>query len=225
MLKSYDRSVKCIYIDPPYNTGSDGFVYNDTFNFTSEELQKRLSIEDDEAERILDLTNKGSASHSAWLLFMYPRLQLAKDLLTEDGVIFLSIDDNELSNLKLLCDEVFGEENFAGQWNWFKSATPPNLSKKIKKNVEYVLCYQRKKNNIKFEGIRKYSSSDDPITKPQNTVKELTFPPNTLNISLDDGLVKKGVYGTDKYPNELLNDLVISCGKNENEVTFKNKFT
>jgi len=225
LLKSYSNAVKCIYIDPPYNTGSDGFVYNDSFNFSLEDLQHKLSVDEDEAQRILDLTNRGSASHSAWLLFMYPRLQLARELLTNDGAIFLSIDDNEVANLKRLCDDVFGAENFVGQWNWFKSATPPNLSKKIKKNIEYVLCYQRRDNDIKFQGIRKYSSSDDPITKPQNTIKDLVFPPKTLNCSAKDGVIKKGIYGTDKYPNELLNDLIISCGKNENEVTFRNKFT
>jgi adenine-specific DNA-methyltransferase len=225
LLKSYSNEVKCIYIDPPYNTGSDGFVYNDKFSFKSEDLQRKLSVDEDEAQRILDLTNRGSASHSAWLLFMYPRLQLARELLTMDGVIFLSIDDNELANLKRLCDDVFGAENFVGQWNWFKSATPPNLSKKIKKNIEYVLCYQRRENVIKFQGIRKYSSSDDPITKPQNTIKDLVFPPKTLNFSGQDGEIKAGIYGTDKYPNELLNDLTISCGTNENEVTFRNKFT
>ncbi len=89
LLKSYENKIKCIYIDPPYNTGSDGFVYNDKFNFTVEELSRKLSIDEDEAKRILDLTSRGSASHSAWLMFMYPRLLLARDLLTEDGVIFI----------------------------------------------------------------------------------------------------------------------------------------
>jgi type III restriction enzyme/adenine-specific DNA-methyltransferase len=94
LLKSYAKSVKCIYIDPPYNTGSDGFVYKDNFNFTVDELQDKLSVDETQAKRILDLTKRNSASHSAWLLFMYSRLQLAKDLLTNDGVIFISIDDN-----------------------------------------------------------------------------------------------------------------------------------
>lgn len=111
LLKSYAHKVKCIYIDPPYNTGSDGFVYSDRFNFTVEELSEKLSISDEQARRILDLTNRGSASHSAWLMFMYPRLLLARDLLTDDGVIFISIDDNEQANLKLMCDDIFGEEN------------------------------------------------------------------------------------------------------------------
>ena len=140
LLKSYANKVKCIYIDPPYNTGSDGFVYNDSFNFTSKNLQHKLSIEEDEAQRILDLTNKGSASHSAWLLFMYPRLQLAKDLLTDDGVIFISIDDNEQANLRLLCDDIFGEENFLGQ---FIVKSTPNARDygHIGKMHEYVFLY------------------------------------------------------------------------------------
>lgn len=125
LLKSYSSKIKCIYIDPPYNTGSDGFVYNDRFNFTSEQLQIKLGISEEKADRILDLARRGSASHSAWLMFMAPRLMLAKDLLTEDGVIFISIDDNEQANLKLLCDSVFGEENFLTDiiWNSTKSVT------------------------------------------------------------------------------------------------------
>lgn len=111
LLKSYNGGIKCIYIDPPYNTGSDGFVYFDNFNYTKESLQEKLSVSEEEADRILDLTKRGSASHSAWLMFMYSRLLLARDLLKDDGVIFISIDDNEQANLKLLCDDVFGEEN------------------------------------------------------------------------------------------------------------------
>lgn len=110
LLGSYTGQVKCIYIDPPYNTGSDGFVYNDDFGFTPKQLVDKIGLSEDEAQRVLDL--QGKSSHSAWLTFMYPRLQLAKELLADDGVIFISIDDNEQANLKLLCDEVFGEQNF-----------------------------------------------------------------------------------------------------------------
>ena len=125
LLKSYSNSIKCIYIDPPYNTGSDGFVYNDKFTFTEEQIQTKLGVSEEKAKRILDLARRGSASHSAWLMFMAPRLMLAKDLLTEDGVIFISIDDNEQANLKLLCDSIFGEENFLTDliWNSTKSVT------------------------------------------------------------------------------------------------------
>ena len=99
LLKSYSKKIKCIYIDPPYNTGSDGFVYNDKFNFTPEDLADKLSISMDEAKRILDLTKRGSASHSAWLLFMYSRLLVARDLLKDNGAIFISIDNNEFATI------------------------------------------------------------------------------------------------------------------------------
>ncbi|HFC5887778.1 TPA: site-specific DNA-methyltransferase, partial [Neisseria meningitidis] len=112
LKNAYTNSVKMIYIDPPYNTGSDGFVYQDDRKFTPAELACLANIDEDEAARILDFTDKGSNSHSAWLTFMYPRLYIARELLKDDGVIFISIDDNEAAQLKLLCDEVFGEGNF-----------------------------------------------------------------------------------------------------------------
>lgn len=148
LLKSYANKVKCIYIDPPYNTGSDGFVYNDNFNFTSEELSTKLSIDEEQAQRILDLTKRGSASHSAWLMFMYPRLLLARDLLKEDGVIFISIDDNEQSNLKLLCDDVFGEENFVANI-CHKARSSISNDKIISASHNYLLLYTKKMNLYK----------------------------------------------------------------------------
>lgn len=140
LLKSYAGQVKCIYIDPPYNTGTDGFVYNDRFSFTSEQLQKRLSVDEDEAKRILDMTSRGSSTHSAWLMFMSPRLQLARQLLSKDGVIYISIDDNEQANLKLLCDYVFGEENFVAQFIWEKRLNRENR-KEVSVRHDYILCY------------------------------------------------------------------------------------
>ena len=143
LLKSYAGKVKCIYIDPPYNTGSDGFVYNDKFRFTAEELEKKLSIDEDEAKRILDLTSRGSSTHSAWLMFMSPRLQLARELLSKDGVIFISIDDNEQANLKLLCDYVFGEENFVAQFVWISKTGGGSDNNEVVADHEYVLCYSK----------------------------------------------------------------------------------
>ncbi len=149
LLKSYAGEVKCIYIDPPYNTGSDGFVYNDSFKFTPEELEKKLSIDEDEAKRILDLTSRGSSTHSAWLMFMSPRLQLARQFLSRNGVIFISIDENEQANLKLLCDYVFGEDNFLGTivWNNATDNNPTNIAIEH----EYILCYARNKESLESE--------------------------------------------------------------------------
>ena len=142
LLKSYEGSIKAIYIDPPYNTGSDGFVYNDKFTFTSVQLEEKLDVSPDEAERILDMTKRGSASHSAWLTFMYPRLLLARDLLSEDGVIFISIDDNEQANLKMLCDSIFGEENFVSQII-IQSNKRGRTYKEISLTHEYLLIYTK----------------------------------------------------------------------------------
>lgn len=145
LLKSYAGKIKCIYIDPPYNTGSDGFVYNDNFNFTPEELSTKLSISLEKAERILDLTRRGSVSHSAWLMFMLPRLLIARDLLSKDGVIFISIDDNEQGNLKLLCDDIFGEENLICSFIWKKRQMVDSRTKNgASKDHDYLLCYGRK---------------------------------------------------------------------------------
>ncbi len=182
LLKSYNGAIKCIYIDPPYNTGSDGFVYADNFNYTKETLQEKLSVSEDEAERILDLTKRGSASHSAWLMFMYSRLLLAKDLLSNDGVIFISIDNNEQANLRLICDEVFGEENFIENFLWTKTSTPPSLSTKSRKTSEYVLCYERYRNDYKYNGDV-LSGGDQPLLNSGNSIRTLIFPKDKIRFN------------------------------------------
>ena len=131
-------------------------MYNDNFNFTAEELSTKLSISVDKAQRVLDLTRRGSASHSAWLMFMLPRLLLARDILSKDGIIFISIDDNEQGNLKLLCDDVFGEENLIGQIIW-KNATDNNPTN-IAVEHEYILCYC--KNRASLSPIWKSKDSE-----------------------------------------------------------------
>ncbi len=142
----YYEQVNLIYIDPPYNTGKDDFVYQDNRNFTASELKKLAGIDEEKASRIIEFTQSKSNSHSAWLTFMYPRLYVAKQLLKEDGIIFISIDDNELSQLRLIMDEIFGEENFVGKIIW-KNVTDNNPSN-IATEHEYVICYSVNKNKI-----------------------------------------------------------------------------
>ena len=185
LLKSYSGKVKCIYIDPPYNTGSDGFVYNDNFNFTIEDLQTKLSVGEEQAKKILDLTKRGSASHSAWLMFMASRLQLAKDLLTNDGVIFISIDNNEYANLKLLCDSIFGEENFIEMFSWVKTSTPPSLSTKSRKTNEYILCYEKLRTDYKYLGDT-LDGGDQPLLNTGNAIRILRFPKELVYFSNHD---------------------------------------
>lgn len=154
LKNAYKNQIKMIYIDPPYNTGSDGFVYQDDRKFTPEQLAQLGGMDLDEAKRVLEFTAKKSNSHSAWLTFMYPRLYVARELLREDGVIFISIDDNEVAQLKILCDEVFGEENFVTTLHVELSATQGMKVKAAKegnivKNAEYILVYSmNNKNNI-----------------------------------------------------------------------------
>ncbi len=168
LLKSYAGQIKCIYIDPPYNTGSDGFVYADKFSFTANDLQVKLGVSEEKAARILDLTKRGSASHSAWLMFMAPRLMLARDLLTEDGVIFISIDDNEQANLKLLCDSVFGEENYVATFPWRKRTAKSDVPFGVSQDYEWIVCYAKTDlSKAKIDGKeRKYFETKDFPNRP-----------------------------------------------------------
>ena len=167
LLKSYTGAVKCIYIDPPYNTGTDGFVYNDNFNFSLQELVDKLSISEEQAQKILDLTTKGRASHSAWLTFMYPRLLLARDLLTPDGVIFISIDDNEQANLKLICDAIFGEECFVASIPWRKRTAKSDVPYGVSQDYESIVCYAKQDFIASLErDSRKYYVTEDLPNRP-----------------------------------------------------------
>lgn len=169
MVNAYSDKIKMIYIDPPYNTGSDGFAYNDDRKFSPDQLSELAGIDLDEAIRILDFTIKGSSSHSAWLTFMYPRLYIARELLKDDGVICISIDENEHSNLKLLCDEVFGEFNFAGEIVWKNSSK--NDQAYISIQHEYLLFYVKSKEhnsgqwNEKKEGLDEIYKAFDGFRK------------------------------------------------------------
>lgn len=160
LLGPYTGKIKCIYIDPPYNTGSDGFVYPDNFQFSAEDLSEKIGITEEEAGRILRLT--GKSTHSAWLTFMYPRLALARALLSEDGVIFISIDDNEQANLKLICDEIFGEENFISQII-VQSNKRGQTYKEIAKSHEYLLTYTKSSDAIinQIETDKEFSKKDN----------------------------------------------------------------
>lgn len=194
LTKSYAGSIDVIYIDPPYNTGNDGFVYNDRFKYTADELVEKLNISEDRANKILDFTSKGSASHSAWLSFMYPRLYIARDLLSDNGVIFISIDDNEQAQLKLLCDDVFSEENFIANLIWAKNSGNNN-SINVSIKTEYVLVYGRNKDQLDKSYFSKRKESFDDIfalvtecrdkgMSPEETQDELRkYYSNNKNIS------------------------------------------
>lgn len=141
LKKNYYGKIKMIYIDPPYNTGSD-FVYRDDFTMSEEELAE-LSGNAVNGERLQKNSKDKAKYHTNWLNMMYPRLKLARDLLSEDGVIFISIDENEIQNMRKICDEIFGESNFISQLGWQKVYSPKNQARYFSNDYEFVLCYAR----------------------------------------------------------------------------------
>ena len=165
---AYAGAVKMIYIDPPYNTGSDGFVYQDDRRFTPEQLARLGGMDLDEACRVLEFTAKKSNSHSAWLTFMYPRLYIARELLREDGVIFISIDDNEQAQLKILCDEVFGEENFVADLIWKKKNVVQNDARFFSTDHEYILCYAKSADALKLNRLARTAEQEARYQNPDN---------------------------------------------------------
>lgn len=169
LANAYYEQVKMIYIDPPYNTGGDGFVYNDDRKFTAKELQNLIGVDEEKAKRILSFTQSNSNSHSAWLTFMYPRLYIAKQLLKDDGVIFISIDDNEVAQLRLLMDEVFGEENFVVQLIWKKGKELE--ANNVGYHHEYVLLYSKDKNNLNLL-LKEKDTSRHKIDLPEPNLVE-----------------------------------------------------
>lgn len=169
LKNAYQNQIKMIYIDPPYNTGSDGFVYQDDRKFTAEQLAQLGGMDLDEARRILEFTAKKSNSHSAWLTFMYPRLYVARELLREDGVIFISIDDNEQAQLKILCDEIFGEENFISELIINVAPAGSQSSNDIAQQHQYCFIY-RKSND---SNMAKFSLSNEELDKKYTEQDEL----------------------------------------------------
>ncbi len=212
-----------IYIDPPYNTGND-FVYHDDFHRTAAEEDLQAGNVDELGNRFRKNTDSNGKFHSDWCSMIYSRLLVARSLLTEDGVIFISIDDNEVENLKKIGNEVFGEKNFIDIFNWAKTETPENLSKKSKQIIEYVLCYQKNVNEQKFKGVKKESVSSNGLLNQPNKVKVLTFPANTVGTSIKDGVIKAGAYGTDAYDVKLLEDTEVKNNLFVKPVVLEAKF-
>ena len=156
--------IDVIYIDPPYNTGNKDFVYNDSY-----------------------VDGEDSFRHSKWLSFIAKRLRIAKQLLSDGGLIFISIDDHEQGNLKVLCDEIFLENNFIATFSWVKKKKGSHLSKTVRSMTEYVLCYAMNYSSIELYGENAYSDKQQPLAKRTNSIKRLTFPANLIQTTLKDG--------------------------------------
>ncbi len=187
LKKKFAKQVKCIYIDPPYNTGNDSFNYNDNFN------------------------------HSSWLVFMKNRLEVAREFLSDDGVIFVQCDDNEQAYLKVLMDEIFGRENFIACFVWEKTS---NSLSRIRIKTEYILCYEQTKFGLIFNGDMTEERQDFPILNEVNVKRTLQFPPNSIYFKTFKGVIKPTKFNK----MELIDDLRIVNKTNSNMVRINAKF-
>ncbi len=187
LKKKFSKQVKCIYIDPPYNTGNDSFNYNDNFN------------------------------HSSWLVFMKNRLEIAREFLSDDGVIFVQCDDNEQAYLKVLMDEIFGRENFIACFVWEKTS---NSLSRIRIKTEYILCYEQTKFELIFNGDMAEEGQDFPILNEVNVKRTLQFPPNSIYFKTFKGVIKPTKFNK----MELIDDLRIVNKTNSNMVRINAKF-
>jgi adenine-specific DNA-methyltransferase len=160
MLKPYFGKVKMIYIDPPYNTGKD-FIYTDDFKQPLKDYLEKTGQVDAQGAKLTTNTDKNGRFHSDWLNFMYPRLFLAKSLLKEDGVIFVSIDDNEVHHLRMIMDEIFGEENFVAKFPWKKRTAKSDVPFGVSQDYEWILTYAKDKFNAGLSIERKYYQTED----------------------------------------------------------------
>lgn len=175
--KTHKGKIDVIYIDPPYNTGNKDFVYDDV---------------------CVDKTD--SFAHSKWLSFMSERLKIAHDVLSDKGVLFISIDDNEQAPLKMLCDEIFGEENFIQNYIWECNFKPDNSSPLIRPNAENILCYLRNRTkDSKFKKFGAKTTGLASLTKDTEKVKTIVFPKNTVKTTLSNGKYSKGRYANDGW--------------------------
>lgn len=177
LQKSYAGKVKVIYIDPPYNTGHD-FVYKDNFKDSVDNYLEQTGQVDEEGNKLSTNSESNGRFHTDWLNMMYPRLRLAKNLLKDDGVIFMSIDDNEAVNLKKIADEIFGENNFLAQVVWERAYAPINLKKNFSANHDYILVYGKNATIIESNGIVRTDRADNLYKNLDNDPRGLWRPDN-----------------------------------------------
>ena len=195
LQESYLNKIKCIYIDPPYNTGND-FVYNDNFSKSDEEELSESGQIDEYNNRLTTNTDANGKYHSDWLSMIYPRLKLARNLLKDDGVIFISIDENEVHNLRKICDEIFGERNFVSQLGWQKVYAPKNQARYFSNDYEFILCYAKNIDNFSVGELPRTESMNARYKNPDNDPRGDWKPGDCVG----SGVRKNGYYDV-KSPN------------------------
>ena len=228
LRENYLGKVKMIYIDPPYNTGND-FVYNDDFAQGKVEFEAQSGLFDDEGNRMVDPmvqnTESNGRFHTDWLNMIYPRLKVAKDLLSDDGVIFISIDDNEVENLRKVCDEIFGENNFVDALHWKKKKQPSFLARHTAKVMEYVIVYAKSKWDLEKLSIETLSDATKKVINISNPECVRHFKAGfRVKVGLN-GVIPKGRYRIKTMDVEYLADIEYVDGYAINPVDVKARFS
>jgi len=211
LQKSYSGKIKMIYIDPPYNTGKD-FVYKDNYKDNLKNYQEITGQVDSDGNKLSTNSDSDGRFHSNWLNMMYPRLRLARNLLKDDGVIFMSIDDNELENLIKIGNEIFGEVNFLGNFTWVKKKKGSHLSKTHRSMTEYIVVFGKDLSKLELFGEPAYSDKWQPIVKRTNSVKKLSFKSNIVETKLEDGFYDNKKYSNSTSSIEFLEPFVVENG-------------
>lgn len=222
LQNSYMNSIKMIYIDPPYNTGND-FVYRDDFKVSREEYEDEMGVYDEDDNRLFKNTETNGRFHSDWCSMMYPRLQLARNLLSEDGVIFISIDDNEVDNLRKICDEVFGEENFVSLIT--VNRTSEIATNNVVQKSEYCLVYSKMYFNFFVKGKTKYTISRGTVGNAKQTMPVIEFPKGLRCNNIKDGTyqeTRKIIGSSENIEN--IDVIVVENGKLKYPVRLKAKW-
>lgn len=217
LQESYLGKIKCIFIDPPYNTGND-FIYNDNYKKnSSDELIESGQI-DDYGNRLISNNTSNGKYHSDWLTMFYSRIKLARNLLSRDGLIFVSLDDHENYNARKIMNEIFGENNFVCEFIWEKKKKPSFLHKNVGKIFDYILCYSKDTDRTEAFSVEKTTEGKKyPFNNAGNGMAKLVFPAGYVKFQMDDGIVKAQDMSEGNIKTRLLNDLVIKDGYNENE--------
>jgi len=224
LQKSYLGKVKMIYIDPPYNTGND-FVYHDDSSRSLEEEDLAAGNIDELGNRYRKNTDSNGRFHSEWCSMIYARLMVARSLLTEDGVIFISIDDNEVENLRKICDEIFGSDNFVANYIWEKKKKPSFLNANIGTKTEYIVCYSKDRTML---GALSVDTTEEgkkyPFNNAGNSIANLTFPKGSVKFNMKDCVVEPQDMSEGNIITSLENELHIVNGTNENDFTLRGEW-
>lgn len=224
LQESYLGSIKMIYIDPPYNTGND-FIYNDDFKISSSDYSEEIGEYNDDGYRLFKNTDSNGRFHSDWASMIYSRLMLSRNLLTHDGVIFISINDKEISGLKDICNEIFGESNFLATLIWDKNHSAQSGIFKV--YHEYILVYCKDIMNIKTPKSIEHDLFEAGAMKKvsgRHPASEFTFPAGT-RFDAPDGTILEGIYGDTEKVEVTKGRLIAKNGKTLEDVTLKAGFT